>query len=75
VVLGGLQFQQVVVQTIEAFFPKATKRVEPGLQLLEWLTPQLINSPVGLRPDLHNVSLTQNLEELVFEGKEGRGMA
>jgi hypothetical protein len=27
VLLGGLHFQQVVVQTIEAFFPEATKRL------------------------------------------------
>jgi hypothetical protein len=27
VLLGGLQFQEVVVQVIEAFFPEATKRV------------------------------------------------
>jgi hypothetical protein len=27
VLLGGLHFQEIVVQTIEAFFPEATKRV------------------------------------------------
>src|SRR5260370_30867756 len=64
--LGGLYFQQVVVQAIEAFLPEATKRLQPGLQLLERFAPQAVDSPVSLRLDLHNGSLAQHLEVLRY---------
>src|SRR5260370_28506421 len=37
--LSGLQFQEIIVQSVEAFFPEAAERLQPGLQLLEWFVP------------------------------------
>lgn len=62
----ALQDTQVFVQPIEPFFPETAVGLQPGVQLLERLGSQLIDTPIGAGMHFDKPGVAKNAEMLGY---------
>jgi hypothetical protein len=62
--LGGLEFAEKGIQTLEVVFPKTAITFQPHLQLLEGSRAQSIDAALGVRANMNETGIAEDAEML-----------